>query len=230
MLRENELIYVGGAFTNAGSMKVDNIAVWNTITEKWSALNFGLDAEVTKLFWYAGKVTAVGTFGSGSGSNTKGNLLKQVAQWDGKRWRGLVGGYGKSFTDADTCATNNLCTLNVATGNVKEASVVNGVLWIVTTAVSDNVYSYDGTWVKYSSPPAGFGGAPRSLILGQDNKPLFQMSNPSVAEWRVYDQGLDNFVMPRFLTPGTVVQKSFGTVAQLNILLLALATLLVFIQ
>lgn len=229
MLRDNENLYVAGTFSNAGTIRTNNIAVFNTITEKWSALNFGLDGPVTKLFWYNGKVTAIGTFGSGSGSNTKGNLLKQIAQWDGKRWRGLVGGYGKAFTEADTCATNNFCTMNAA-GNVKDASVVNGVLWVVTGDASNNVYSYDGSWVKYATPPTTFGGAVAALIIGQDNKPLFQMSSSIVGEWRVYDQGLDNFVVANYLTPGSIVAKSFGTVAQLNLLLIALATLLVFIQ
>jgi hypothetical protein len=229
MVRENEIIYVAGLFNHAGSLRVNNVAMFNTITQKWSAMNFGLDAHVTKLFWYQGKLTAIGLFGTGSGANTKGNLLKQIAQWDGKRWRGLIGGYAKSFTDADTCAINNACTVNLVAGDVQDASVINGVLWVVTAQAADNVYSYDGIWVRYSSPSAGFGGKVAHILPGAEAKPFCQMTNPS-AEWRVFDQALDNFILPRYLTPQVIYRRSFGTVAQLNILLLALATLLVFIQ
>jgi hypothetical protein len=230
MARENEMIYVGGAFVHAGNQRVNFVAAFNTITQKWSPLNFGLDGPVSKLFYYGGKLTAIGSFTTGSGANTKGNYLKQIAQWDGKRWRGVVGGFAQSFKDADTCSTNTACSINVVGGAVKEASVINGALWVVTQQPANNVYSYDGTWIQYATAPIGFGGQANGILPGPDGKPLIQMSNPTTAEWRIYDQGLDNYILPRYITPGALAQRSFGSVAQLNILLLVIATLLVFIQ
>jgi len=124
------------------------------------------------------------------------------------------------------------CTLAHGFGeNVKDASVINGVLWVVTDAATPtkNLHSYDGTWVSYASAPAGSGGNIRTLLPGPDAKPLVQMAD-TVNEWRTFDQGADNFINPRFITPGRVFTKSFGTIAQLNMLLMAVVMMLVFIQ
>jgi hypothetical protein len=231
MLRENELIYVAGSFSLAGNVYVSNIAIFNTATQKWSALNYGLDAGVTKLLRYNGKITAVGAFTSGSGANVKGNLLKGIAQWDGKRWSGLIGGFTKSLTETDSCSVTAFTSLCSVVGSPDQVSVVGGTLWVTTTDPSNNIFSYDGRWVRYQTPPITHGGRARVLIPGFDGKPLFQMDLPSAgAEWRVFDQGLDNFILPTYITPQNIQQRSFGSIAQLNLLVLVIATILVFIQ
>jgi hypothetical protein len=230
MLHDNGMIYVGGNFAWSGNVKTKNVAVFNTATQTWSALNFGLDGTVSKLFWYGGKVTAFGAFNTGSGAQTKGNVVVNLAQWDGKRWKGLIAGFAKTFTESDTCSTHTKCSIGFGT-SIKEASVVNGVLWMATSvaAPADNLWSYDGSWVAYQAAPIAYGGNVKALFPGADGKPLIQMSD-SADDWRSWDQSADNFVDQKYITDGLFKTKSFGTVAQLNLVLVALAFVLVFIQ
>jgi hypothetical protein len=89
MIEFGEHIIVAGTFDNAGDLQVNNVARWNTVSQKWERMNFGLDGGVAKLLWWKGQILAVGAFDTGSGSQSKGQLLKGAAVWNGKRWAGL---------------------------------------------------------------------------------------------------------------------------------------------
>jgi hypothetical protein len=80
-------IYVGGAFTNGGSIPAaDGIAVWDPVATTWAALSTGTAGTIYALvFSPAGVLFAGGSFTS-IGTSTADN----VAQWNGSAWSNLT--------------------------------------------------------------------------------------------------------------------------------------------
>jgi len=80
-------IYVGGAFTNAGSIpNADGIAVWDPSTTTWNSLSTGTAGTIYALaFSPSGILFAGGSFTS-IGASTADN----VAQWSGTAWSNLT--------------------------------------------------------------------------------------------------------------------------------------------
>ena len=90
-------IYIGGSFSSAGGVSINNIAKWNG--SAWSALGSGLDDEVLCLCIDDGTVFAGGSFNS-SGQTQ----VNHVARWDGTQWHGLQGGTNEKI--------RTLCSMN----------------------------------------------------------------------------------------------------------------------
>jgi len=70
-------VYVGGSFTNAGGVQVENIAKWNG--SSWSAIGAGVVGVNT--------IAVSGTeIYVGGGFQTAGGIVGGIAKWDGTNW------------------------------------------------------------------------------------------------------------------------------------------------
>jgi hypothetical protein len=126
--KDGDNIYVGGLFDMAGGIPVNNIAVWNTADEEWSALGDGADDVVYTLVKEGNNLYAGGEF-----SNAGGNSAINVAVWNtgDELWTALgsgtdgrvndleiIGGLlyaGGNFSNAGGSAAANLATWNGTT-------------------------------------------------------------------------------------------------------------------
>jgi hypothetical protein len=74
-------LYVGGSFSQAGSIGASNIARWNRITQSWSALGSGVNNMVRALAFSNGILYAGGDFTAAGNVNAS-----YAAWWDGGTW------------------------------------------------------------------------------------------------------------------------------------------------
>jgi trimeric autotransporter adhesin len=81
-------VYVGGTFTQAGTVAASRIASWNPATGAWSALGTGLDGDVRALAYGDGLLFAGGGFAKAGNATAL-----DVAIWDGTQWSGLGGDF-----------------------------------------------------------------------------------------------------------------------------------------
>jgi hypothetical protein len=86
----NGLVYAGGVFTNAGSLVVNNIAAWNTVSDGWQSLGGGVAAG------FEGGVFALVANGEdvyAGGDFTKAGSVSvnSIAEWTGSTWQGIEG-------------------------------------------------------------------------------------------------------------------------------------------
>ena len=82
-------VYVGGDFDYAGNVPANNIAVWNNLTHRWSALGSGVNSRVNAIAVSGNNVYVGGYF------NYVGNLqVNCIAQWNGSShtWSALGSG------------------------------------------------------------------------------------------------------------------------------------------
>ncbi len=138
----NEELYVGGRFTDAGSVEVNNIAKWNGT--EWSAVGSGLGLygySVGSLTVYNGELYAGGHF------YNAGNIqANNIAKWNGTEWSAVGTGI-KVYTDA------------YFSGSVSSLAVYKGFLYAggsFDTAGSiraNNIAKWDGN--NWSSVGAG---------------------------------------------------------------------------
>jgi hypothetical protein len=95
LLRDGSNLYVGGSFTNAGSVPAMNVARWDGT--KWSALGDGIPGfgsclfgscvyPVTSLAMVQGQLFAGGGYTTGPGTEPQGFL----ARWNGTSWANAV--------------------------------------------------------------------------------------------------------------------------------------------
>ena len=88
-------MYVGGAFTIAGSVVANNVARWDGT--RWRALGRGLEGDPY------GEVDALSILGDGSliaGGKfdlAGGNPAQHIARWDGERWQEFGSGLNWVF-------------------------------------------------------------------------------------------------------------------------------------
>ena len=107
-----EELYVGGRFTDAGTVEVNNIAKWNGT--EWSAVGTGLGSygySVGSLAVYNGELYAAGHFYKAG--NTQ---LNNIAKWNGTEWSTVGTGI-------------NVYTDDYFSGSVSSLIVYNGFLY-----------------------------------------------------------------------------------------------------
>jgi hypothetical protein len=87
-------LYVGGIFTNAGGLIVNNIAVWDG--NNWSALGGGVGGNV-------GAMTLIGTnlYVGGGFTNADVVSANDIAVWNGYGWSSMGSGVGTANDDAN---------------------------------------------------------------------------------------------------------------------------------
>jgi hypothetical protein len=114
-------IYVGGFFTFAGGLQVNNIARFDGV--QWHSLTIGVSSglvggEVRTLAYDDGQLYAGGFFISGGGTP-----LNRIGRWDGTSWDDLGGGVtGAGLVTVDRLAIDpTQSSTIVATGNFSEA-------------------------------------------------------------------------------------------------------------
>lgn len=75
-------LYVGGFFTNAGGVAVNNIAKWDG--SNWSALGSGINGQVNAL-----AVSGTNLYVGGGFTSAGGVAVNGIAQWNGTNWSAL---------------------------------------------------------------------------------------------------------------------------------------------
>jgi trimeric autotransporter adhesin len=122
-------VFVGGYFTSAGGVLVNNIAQWNTATQRWDALGDGLNGDVATL-----AVSGADLYVGGSFTSAGGVSAEKIARWNmaTQQWfpldSGLRGPYsrvedlaimasdvyaGGGFTTAGGTAANNIARWSI---------------------------------------------------------------------------------------------------------------------
>ena len=84
-------LYLGGAFTQVGSLTVNYVAKWDGAA--WSALGSGLSSEVRSL-----AVSGTTLYAGGPFSTAGGVSAPCIARWDGSAWSALGSGMNGSVT------------------------------------------------------------------------------------------------------------------------------------
>lgn len=83
-------VYVGGVFTNAGGVAVNNIAKWDSVSKTWSAVGSGGISSVTAL-----AVSGNDLYVGGSFSTVDGVPANSIAKWNGSSWSALGNGVSR---------------------------------------------------------------------------------------------------------------------------------------
>ena len=91
----NDLLVVGGEFTEADGNAVNHIAAWNG--SNWEALGTGLNSTVRSMKVADGKLFVGGDFTVADGTVPAG----KVAIWDGSNWSGLSSGLNGTVLDLE---------------------------------------------------------------------------------------------------------------------------------
>ena len=97
IVKYNNLIIVGGYFSRAGTINVNNIAAWNG--SSWSSLGTGVDDTVNTLNVMNGNLFAGGKF-----THADGYPANYIAKWNGSAWSPVGSGMNNSVL---TCAIYN---------------------------------------------------------------------------------------------------------------------------
>lgn len=135
----NNRIVVGGSFTHAGGVAVNNIAQWDGST--WSPLGSGLDNTVYSLCVYGNPVNSL--YAGGSFLHSGSNAYNHLARWDGA-WNqvGLTGNGTNDDVHAMVVYNGNLVVAGnffTAGGqNMSHISKWNGFNWSPLGSSSNN--------------------------------------------------------------------------------------------
>ncbi len=129
-------LYVGGSFTNAGSIVVTNLAMWNGAT--WSALGTGLrEIYYEKANLSYGNVESLLISGTnlyvgGIFTNAGGVAANNIAVWNGSGWSALGGGVGGNVGAMALNGTNLYVgggSTNADSVSANDIAIWNGSSW-----------------------------------------------------------------------------------------------------
>tara|TARA_R110000868_G_scaffold12514_1_gene59778 strand:- start:3556 stop:5841 length:2286 start_codon:yes stop_codon:yes gene_type:complete len=141
-LRNNGDIIVGGEFTNANGIAVNNIAIYNPSTG-WSAFpSSGSNGKINAIKIDSnGKIYAGGSFTQIGGVNAN-----HIAVWDGSNWQSLSTGTNKEVLKIGIDA-NNLVYAGGAFETVGGLSANNIAMWngTIWSTLMDNTTNENGT-------------------------------------------------------------------------------------
>jgi hypothetical protein len=157
------LVYVGGAFTNAGGNTANRIAVWDGAN--WSPLGTGsangLNGTVNAILVDGSDIYVGGSFTTAGGATARA-----VARWNGSSWSAL----GEGMFHTSTANVSGLAKLG---GHLYACGVFTNAGGNVITR---NIARWDGT--KWESLGSGIGneatpGASRATALAVRGNDLF---------------------------------------------------------
>jgi hypothetical protein len=147
-------LYVGGIFSSAGGVAVNNIARWDGAS--WHPVADGLDGTVYALAVFddgsGPTLYAGGTFTHAGAAEALG-----IATWDGSSWSPVGGGTDGYVTE-----------LTVGANGARDGSAlyVGGEFTTVGTVPANNIAGWDGsTWSAFG---AGVSGGVRGITLLDD--------------------------------------------------------------
>jgi hypothetical protein len=128
-------VYVGGNFTQAGSVGASCIAKWDG--SSWSALGAGVNTTVRGLEWAnSGELYTGGTFTQAGGSACNG-----IAKWNGAVWTSL-GSVGSN--DGSSAGVGGALVRDVAVG-ANGDFYVGGTFVQVSATLANNIAKWDGS-------------------------------------------------------------------------------------
>jgi hypothetical protein len=154
-------VYIGGNFSSAGGVTVNNIVDYNISTKTWNPLGSGTNGvnnAINAMVYFGGYLYVGGSF-----TNAGGSSANYIARWDGSAWHSLgtpTNGVG-STVYALAISGNSLYVgggFSTAGGNKAHyLASWNGTSW---DSVGTSATDIAGTYV-YSILPAG-----NSLYIG----------------------------------------------------------------
>src|SRR6185369_8513713 len=137
----NGQLYAGGAFTNAGSTVVSNVAVWNGST--WSSLGSGpangVNNSVSALVFQGDDLYVGGSFGAAGGASAFG-----IAKWSNGSWSALGAGCRGGVNCIGILGTDIYVGggfTNVGGVNARSLAKWDGFSW-TTWPTTDGVFQY----------------------------------------------------------------------------------------
>ena len=181
-------LVVGGYFTVMAGAGAFNIAVLNTVTGHWQALDGGFDDGVWAVTVYNGDLIAAGTFTR----SFSGTPVNHIARWDGSTWQPLGAGIDSGYVETLTVYNGELIAggrFTVAGGQHANSiarwngsswqTLGSGVQWVEGQVAG--VYAmafYNGELLV--------GGA----IAEAGGQPVGDMAAWNGSSWRAMDNGL----------------------------------------
>lgn len=123
----NNILYVGGSFTEAGGSSANRVAAWNG--SSWSALGSGVENTVRALIALGTTIYAGGDFTTAGGSTAN-----RVAAWDGSNWSAAGSGvnmsiYALNGLEPATLYAVGKFTYIVGTGQASRVAVFKNDSW-----------------------------------------------------------------------------------------------------
>jgi hypothetical protein len=120
------LLYVGGAFTNVGSVSANYVASWNGST--WAALGSGLGSAPAAL------VTDPGgnLYAGGAFTNANGAPANYIAKWDGSSWAALGSGASSPVSALTIDKAGRIYAGESGNLNQTNVAIWNGSNWETT--------------------------------------------------------------------------------------------------
>lgn len=122
LLAVDTIVYVGGAFSQLGTVQASNVASINVVGGHFQALGGGTNGAVRALAWHQGALIAGGEF-----TNAGSTPIQHIARWNSVAWSGLNAGL-----DGTVLSLASIGNDLVAGGEFKRSGTltVNGVaLW-----------------------------------------------------------------------------------------------------
>ncbi len=145
----NNVLYVGGQFSQAGGVSANNIAQWNGTS--WNSVGSGsgngVNGAVLALTVYNGELYVGGIFmyANWTGNSSTSLSANRIARWNGSNWNNLIDG-----------------TTNGVSGTVNTMFVYNGELYVgglfnqAGNTYSRNLAKWNGT--NWNNVGNGIGG------------------------------------------------------------------------
>ena len=159
------VVYVGGFFTTAGGVTVNNIATFDPGTSVWSALGVGVNNGVQSISTSGSNVFVGGYFTQAGGS-----AANYVARWNGSAWSALGSGVGDVVETVAASGTDLYAGGFFTTAGGSPANYIakwNGSAWSALGSGVDNgvhVIKVDGSNVYVGGRFSNAGGSPSKGI------------------------------------------------------------------
>ena len=142
MALDGTKLYVGGGFTTAGTISANNIAVYDTGANSWSALGAGVGGDINSVAINGSKLYIGGLFTS-AGTILSGLNNLVVYDTTSTSWTNIgnvTGDNGSGFTSVETINIDN-------TGNVYIGGAFTTIAAGSITTSANNIAKYSsGTW------------------------------------------------------------------------------------